>query len=51
MDPLSMIAMAGTVVKGMETMVARGAEIEKVATKLGQWFTLARRHYPGGRRG
>lgn len=41
MDPLSMIAMAGTVVKGMETMVARGAEIEKVATKLGQWFTLA----------
>tara|TARA_E500000178_G_scaffold33358_1_gene30198 strand:- start:312 stop:764 length:453 start_codon:yes stop_codon:yes gene_type:complete len=36
-----MIAMAGTVVKSMETMVARGAEIEKVATKLGQWFTLA----------
>jgi hypothetical protein len=36
-----MIAMAGTVVKGMETMVARGAEIEKVATKLNQWFTLA----------
>jgi glutamate-1-semialdehyde aminotransferase len=41
MDPLSMIAMAGTVVKGIETMVARGSEIEKVATKLGQWYTLA----------
>lgn len=36
-----MIAMAGTVVKGIETMVARGSEIEKVATKLGQWYTLA----------
>ena len=41
MDPLSMIAMAGTVVKGIETMVARGSEIERVATKLGQWYTLA----------
>lgn len=36
-----MIAMAGTVVKGIETMVARGSEIERVATKLGQWYTLA----------
>tara|TARA_S200000501_G_C20767452_1_gene718981 strand:- start:401 stop:853 length:453 start_codon:yes stop_codon:yes gene_type:complete len=36
-----MIAMAGTVVKGIEAMVARGAEIEKVAVKLGQWYTLA----------
>jgi hypothetical protein len=36
-----MIAMAGTVVKGIEGLVARGAEIEKVATKLGQWYTLA----------
>jgi hypothetical protein len=41
MDPLSMLAMAGTVVKGIEGLVARGAEIEKVATKLGQWYTLA----------
>ena len=33
--------MAGTVVKGIEGLVARGAEIEKVAVKLGQWYTLA----------
>jgi hypothetical protein len=36
-----MLAMASTVVKGIEGLVARGAEIEKVATKLGQWYTLA----------
>jgi hypothetical protein len=36
-----MLAMAGTVVKGIEGLVARGAEIEKVAVKLGQWYTLA----------
>lgn len=41
MDPLSMLAMASTVVRGIEGLVARGAEIEKVATKLGQWYTLA----------
>jgi len=41
MDPLSMLAMASTVVKGIEGLVARGAEIEKIATKLGQWYTLA----------
>tara|TARA_B100001057_G_scaffold71399_1_gene65617 strand:+ start:6558 stop:7031 length:474 start_codon:yes stop_codon:yes gene_type:complete len=40
-DPLTLLAMAGTVVKGIEGLVARGAEIEKVATKMGQWFTLA----------
>jgi len=36
-----MLAMASTVVRGIEGLVARGAEIEKVATKLGQWYTLA----------
>lgn len=36
-----MLAMASTVVKGIEGLVARGAEIEKIATKLGQWYTLA----------
>lgn len=40
-DPLTLLAMAGTVVKGIEGLVARGAELEKVATKMGQWYTLA----------
>ena len=31
-DPLTLLAMAGTVVKGIEGLVARGAELEKVAT-------------------
>lgn len=40
MDPLSMVAMASTAFKVVEGMVARGAEIEQVAQKLGQWFTI-----------
>lgn len=40
MDPLSMVAMAGTAFKMVEGMVSRGAEIEQVAQKLGQWFTI-----------
>ena len=40
MDPLSMVAMAGTAFKVVEGMVARGSEIEQVAQKLGQWFTI-----------
>jgi serine/threonine protein phosphatase PrpC len=40
MDPLSMVAMAGTAFKVVEGMVSRGAEIEQVAQKLGHWFTI-----------
>ena len=35
-----MVAMAGSAFKVVESMVSRGEEIEKVAQKLGQWFTM-----------
>lgn len=35
-----MVAMASTAFKVVEGMVARGSEIEQVAQKLGQWFTI-----------
>jgi hypothetical protein len=41
MDPLSLIAMASTTFKGVQTLVNRGAEIEHVAQKLGQWYSFA----------
>jgi len=41
MDPLSLIAMASTTFKGIQTLVNRGAEIEAVAQKLGQWYSFA----------
>ena len=41
MDPLSLIAMASTTFKGIQTLVERGAEIEAVAQKLGAWYTFA----------
>jgi len=41
MDPLSMIAMASTTFKGIQTLVNKGAEIEHVAQKLGQWYSFA----------
>ena len=41
MDPLSLIAMASTTFKGIQTLVERGAEIESVAQKLGAWYTFA----------
>ena len=41
MDPLSLIAMAATTFKGVQTLVNRGAEIEHVAQKLGQWYSFA----------
>jgi hypothetical protein len=41
MDPLSLIAMASTTFKGIQTLVNRGAEIEHVAQKLGQWYSFA----------
>ena len=40
MDPLSLVAMASTAFKGVLVLVDRGAEIEHVAKKLGQWYTL-----------
>ena len=41
MDPLSLIAMASTTFKGIETLINGGAEIEHVALKLGQWYGFA----------
>jgi len=41
MDPLSLIAMASTTFKGVQTLVNKGAEIEHVAQKLGQWYSFA----------
>ena len=41
MDPLSLIAMASTTFKGIETLINGGAEIEHVAQKLGQWYSFA----------
>jgi len=41
MDPLSLVAMASTTLKGLQVLVSKGAEIEHVAQKLGHWYTLA----------
>ena len=41
MDPLSLIAMASTTFKGIQTLVNKGAGIEHVAQKLGQWYSFA----------
>ena len=41
MDPLSLIAMASTTFKGIQTLVNQGAEIEHVAQKLGAWYSYA----------
>tara|TARA_B100000459_G_C8521725_1_gene176456 strand:+ start:178 stop:645 length:468 start_codon:yes stop_codon:yes gene_type:complete len=41
MDPLSLVAMASTTFKGIQTLVNKGAEIEHVAQKLGQWYGFA----------
>ena len=41
MEPLSLIAMASTTFKGIQTLVAQGAEIEHVAQKLGHWYSFA----------
>lgn len=41
MDPLSLIAMASTTFKGIQVLVNKGAEIEHVAQKLGQWYSFA----------
>lgn len=36
-----MIAMASTTFKGIQTLVDKGAEIERVAQKLGAWYGYA----------
>ena len=41
MEPLSLIAMASTTFKGIQTLIERGAEIEAVAQKLGAWYSFA----------
>jgi hypothetical protein len=41
MEPLSLIAMASTTFKGIQTLVERGAEIEAVAQKLGAFYSFA----------
>ena len=41
MEPLSLIAMASTTFKGIQTLVEKGAEIEAVAQKLGAWYSFA----------
>ena len=41
MEPLSLIAMASTTFKGIQTLVSKGAEIEAVAQKLGAWYSFA----------
>ncbi len=41
MDPLSLIAMASTTFKSIQTLVNKGAEIDHVAQKLGQWYSFA----------
>jgi hypothetical protein len=41
MDPLSLVAMASTTFKGIQVLVNKGAEIEHVAQKLGQWYSFA----------
>ena len=40
MDPLSLVAMASTTFKGLQVLVSKGAEIEQVAKKLGNWYGL-----------
>ena len=41
MDPVSLVAMASTTFKGVQILVSKGAEIEHVAQKLGQWYSFA----------
>ena len=41
MDPLSLIAMASTTFRGIEILVYKGADLEKVALKLGKWYQFA----------
>jgi len=35
-----LVAMASTTFKGLQVLVSKGAEIERVAQKLGHWYTL-----------
>ena len=40
MDPLSLVAIASSAFKGLQVLVSKGAEIERVAKKLGHWYGL-----------
>ena len=41
MDPITALSMASTAFKGIQTLVARGREIEDVAVHLGRWYGYA----------
>ena len=41
MDPITALSLASTAFKGVETLVARGREIEDVAVHLGRWYGYA----------
>ena len=40
MDPLSLVAIASSAFKGVEVLVSKGAEIERVAKKLAHFYGL-----------
>ena len=41
MDPITALSLASTAFKGVQTLVARGREIEEVAVHLGRWYGYA----------
>ena len=41
MDPITALSLASTAFKGVQTLVARGREIEDVAVHLGKWYGYA----------
>ena len=41
MDPITALSLASTAFKGVQTLVARGREIEDVAVHLGRWYGYA----------
>jgi len=41
MDPLTALSMASTAFKGVQTLIAKGREIEDVAQHLGRWYGYA----------
>ena len=41
MDPITALSLASTAFKGVQTLVARGREIEDVAVQLGRWYGYA----------
>lgn len=41
MDPITALSMASTAFKGVQTLIAKGREIEDVAQHLGRWYGYA----------